>query len=331
MRTHVCDLLEIDVPVVQAPMGGASCPALAAAVSNAGGLGTMPVGTVEPEKVTAIVEQIRSLTARPFAVNLLLTRQQEERLDAALAAGAPAVNLAWGDPGPLVARAREGGAKVLVSVGSPDEARAAVDLGADVIVAQGWEAGGHVWGDIATMPLVPATVDAVAPVPVLAGGGIADGRGLAAALALGAQGAWIGTRFLLADEAAIHDAYRDLLLEAGTADTVHSGLFDVGWRDAPHRTLRNSTYRAWEDAGRPASGERPGEGEPVAEWPDGSQVVRYASQTPSAGIEGEVEAMSTWAGQGVGLARRVQPAAEIVREVVAEADAVLSRLASGAS
>ena len=112
---------------------------------------------------------------------------------------------------------------------------------------------------------------------------------------------------------------------------MHSGLFDVGWRDAPHRTLRNSTYRAWEDAGRPASGERPGEGEPVAEWPDGSQVVRYASQTPSAGIEGEVEAMSTWAGQGVGLARRVQPAAEIVREVVAEADAVLSRLASGAS
>jgi NAD(P)H-dependent flavin oxidoreductase YrpB (nitropropane dioxygenase family) len=327
MHTTVCDLLGIDVPVVQAPMGGASCPALAAAVSNAGGLGTIPVGTFEPEKVAAIVEEIRSLTARPFAVNLLLTRPQEERLDAALAAGAPAVNFGWGDPGPLVARARDGGANVLVTVGSPDEARAAVELGADVVVAQGWEAGGHVWGDIATMPLVPATVDAVAPVPVLAGGGIADGRGLAAALALGAQGAWIGTRFLLAEEAAIHDDYRRLLLDAGTADTVHSGLFDVGWRDAPHRTLRNSTYRAWEDAGRPASGGRPGEGEPVAEGPDGSPIVRYASQTPSAGIEGEIEAMSTWAGQGVGLAGRVQPAAEIVHEIVAEADAVLARLA----
>ncbi|HEX3453555.1 MAG TPA: nitronate monooxygenase [Gaiellaceae bacterium] len=327
MRTPVCDLLGIDVPVAQAPMGGASCPALAAAVSNAGGLGTMPVGTFPPENVQAIVEEIRSLTTRPFAVNLLLTRPQEERLEAALEAGAPAVNFGWGDPGALVARARDGGAKVLVTIGTPDEARAAVDLGVDVIVAQGWEAGGHVWGDIATLPLVPATVDAVAPVPVLAGGGIADGRGLAAALALGAQGAWVGTRFLLAEEAAIHDGYRELLLDAGSADTVHSSLFDVGWPDAPHRTLRNSTYEAWQQAGRPETGNRPGEGEAIARKPDGAPVVRYASQTPSRGVEGDIEAMSTWAGQGVGLASRVQPAAKIVRELIEEAEAVLARLA----
>jgi NAD(P)H-dependent flavin oxidoreductase YrpB (nitropropane dioxygenase family) len=326
VRTPVCDLLGIDAPIVQAPMGGASCPALAAAVSNAGGLGTMPVGTVPPEIVAATVEQIRSLTERPFAVNLLLTRPQEERLEAALDAGAPAVNFGWGDPGPLVGRARDGGAKVLVTVGTPDEARAAVHLGADVIVAQGWEAGGHVWGDIATMPLVPAVVDAVEAVPVLAGGGIADGRGVAAALALGAQGAWIGTRFLLADEAAINDGYRELLLAAGTADTVHSSVFDVGWPDAPHRTLRNSTYETWLQAGSPETGTRPGEGEAVARKPDGAPVVRYASQTPSKGIEGDIEAMSTWAGQGVGLAGSVQPAAEIVRELVEEADAVLARL-----
>ena len=311
-------------------MGGASCPALAAAVSNAGGLGTLPVGTVPPETVRALVEEIRSLTTRPFAVNLLLTRPQEERLDAALEAGAPAVNLAWGNPGGLVSRARDGGAKVLVTVGSPEEGRAAADLGADVIVAQGWEAGGHVWGDIATMPLVPATVDAVAPVPVFAGGGIADGRGVAAALALGAQGAWIGTRFLLAEEAAIHDGYRELLRAAGTADTVHSSLFDVCWPDAPHRTLRNSTYDAWLLAGRPETGARPGEGEAVARKPDGSPIVRYASQTPSEGIEGDVEAMSTWAGQGVGLAGRVQPAAEIVRELITQAEQVMSELANRA-
>jgi NAD(P)H-dependent flavin oxidoreductase YrpB (nitropropane dioxygenase family) len=328
VKTPLCDVLGIDVPVAQAPMGGASCPALAAAVSNAGGLGTMPVGTVPPESVAAIVEEIRLLTARPFAVNLLLTRPQEERLDAALDAGAPAVNFGWGNPGALVARARDGGAKVLVTVGSPEEARTAVELGADVVVAQGWEAGGHVWGEIATMPLVPATVDEVAPVPVLAGGGIADGRGLAAALALGAQGAWIGTRFLLAEEATIHDGYRDLLLAAGAAGTVHSSLFDVGWPNAPHRTLRNSTYDAWQQAGRPETGRRPGEGEPVARKPDGSPVVRYASQTPSTGIEGDIEAMSTWSGQGIGLVDRVQPAAEIVRELVEEAEAVLARLGS---
>ena len=327
MRTPVCDLLGLDVPVAQAPMGGASCPALAAAVSNAGGLGTMPVGRSEPTQIIALVEEIQARTERPFAINILLTRPQEERLDAALAAGAPVINFGWGDPGPLVARARAGGAKVLVTVGSPEEARAAVELGADVIVAQGWEAGGHVWGDVATLPLVPATVDAVAPVPVLAGGGIADGRGLAAALALGAQGVWIGTRFLLAEEADIHDRYRQLLLTARTTDTVHSLLFDVGWPDAPHRTLRNSTYDAWERAGSPRTGDRPGEGEGVARKPDGTDVVRYASQTPSAGIEGDIEAMSTWAGQGVGLARQVQPAAEIVRELVEEAEAVLARLA----
>ncbi|HST25842.1 MAG TPA: nitronate monooxygenase [Gaiellaceae bacterium] len=327
MRTPVCDLLGLDVPIAQAPMGGASCPALAAAVSNAGGLGTMPVGTLPAESVAAVVEELRARTERPFAVNLLLTRQQEERLDAALAAGAPLINFGWGDPGPLVARAQAGGAMVLVTVGSPAEARAAADLGADVIVAQGWEAGGHVWGDVATLPLVPATVDAVAPVPVLAGGGIADGRGVAAALALGAQGAWIGTRFLLAEEAAVHDRYRELLLAAETEDTVHSSLFDVGWRDAPHRTLRNSTYGAWEQAGRPEPGSRPGEGEVVAQLANGADVVRYASQTPSAGVEGDVEAMSTWAGQGVGLARRVQSAAEIVRELAQEADRVMSELA----
>ncbi len=287
----------------------------------------MPVGIVPPETVRAIVDEIRSLTARPFAVNLLLTRPQEERLEAALEAGAPAVNFGWGDPGALVRRARDGGAKVLVTVGTPEEARAAVDLGADVIVAQGWEAGGHVWGEIATLPLVPATVDAVGPVPVLAGGGIADGRGLAAALALGAQGAWIGTRFLLAEEAAIHDGYRQLLLAAGSADTVHSSLFDVGWPDAPHRTLRNSTYDAWQRAGRPETGSRPGEGEAIARKPDGAPVVRYASQTPSSGVEGDIEAMSNWSGQGIGLVDRVQPAAEIVRELVEEAEAVLSRLA----
>jgi nitronate monooxygenase len=327
VRTPLCDLLGIDVPVVQAPMGGASCPALAAAVSNAGGLGTLPLGRAEPAEVAALVEEIRTLTQRPFAINLLLTRPQDERLDAALAAGAPLINFGWGDPGPLVARAQDGGAKVLVTVGTPEEARAAANVGADVIVAQGWEAGGHVWGDVATMALVPACVDAVAPVPVLAGGGISDGRGLAAALALGAQGVWVGTRFLLAEEADINDRYRELLIAAGVADTVHSMLFDGGWPDAPHRTLRNSTYEAWDRAGRPSPGERPGEGEAVAHRPDGTPVVRYASQTPSAGIEGDVEAMSTWAGQGVGFARRVQPAAEIVRELVDEADAVLARLA----
>src|SRR3954447_9276877 len=289
MRTAVCDLLGIDVPVAQAPMAGASGAELAAAVSNAGGLGTIAPWRVPPDAVTAAVAEVRALTSRPFAVNLLVHLPQEERLEAALSAGAPAISFGWGDvPASLVERTHAAGARVLVTVGPPAEGRRAAEVGADVVVTQGWESGGHVWGDVTTFALVPETVDAVAPVPVLAGGGIADGRGLAAVLALGAAGAWVGTRFLLAEEATVDERYREHLLAAGGADTVHSGLFDVGWPDAPHRTLRNSTYEAWELAGRPTAGERPGEGEAIGRGPGGSPIVRYTSGTPARGTEGDV-------------------------------------------
>ena len=178
------------------------------------------------------------------------------------------------------------------------------------------------------MALVPAVVDAVAPTPVIAAGGITDGRGFAAALALGAQGVWLGTRFLLAEEAPLHDEYRQRLLAARGEDAVWAAdLFDRGWENAPHRALRNSTRERWEAAGSPPPGERPGEGETVATRADGAGIARYSSAMPVAGIEGDVEALSMWSGQGIGLVDRVQPAAEIVRELVAEAEAVLARLA----
>ena len=138
------------------------------------------------------------------------------------------------------------------TVGSAEEARRAVASGVDVIVAQGWEAGGHVWGNVATLPLVPAVVDAVAPVPVIAAGGIGDARGVAAVLALGAQAAWLGTRFLLAEEMPIHEDYRRRLIAAAETDAQrYPNLYEVGWPDSPHRALRNSTAKAWEAAGRP--------------------------------------------------------------------------------
>jgi nitronate monooxygenase len=140
-----------------------------------------------------------------------------------------------------------------------------VECGVDVVIAQGSEAGGHVRGKVATMPLIPAVVDAVGPVPVIAAGGIADGRGLAAAMALGASGAWIGTRFLASNEAVIHPHYRERIFRATENDTVYlEELFDIGWPKAPHRVLRNSTVAAWEAAGRPVTGQRPGEGQVVA-------------------------------------------------------------------
>jgi nitronate monooxygenase len=315
MRTPLCDLLGIDHPIVQAPMGGPAVPQLAAAVSNAGALGTLALSW--SDDAGAAVRELRGLTTRSFGGNFGLQLDQRDRLDAALEAGLRIVSLFWGDPSPYVERVHEAGALLLHTVGSAEEAKRAVGAGVDVIVAQGWEAGGHVWGQIGTLALVPAVVDAVAPTPVIAAGGIGDGRGVAAVLALGAQGAWVGTRFLMAAEAPVHERYRERLLEADETDALwFADLFDGGWPDAPHRALRNATIDAWEAAGRPAAGSRPGEGDKVATRPNGSGIPRYASSTPVEGLDGDIDAMSLWAGQSVALARRVQPAADIVAELV---------------
>jgi NAD(P)H-dependent flavin oxidoreductase YrpB (nitropropane dioxygenase family) len=199
-----------------------------------------------------------------------------------------------------------------------------VDAGVDVIVAQGWEAGGHVRGEVATMALVPAVADAVGPVPVIAAGGIGDGRGLAAALMLGAQAGWIGTRFLTALEANTHELYRHQLVAASESDTVRTGCFDGGWPRAPHRVLRNSTLTAWETAGRPASPDRPGEDAVVAVDRHGRQHRRYHQAMPSTGASGEVEAMALYAGQSVALTTRSEPAAQIVSSIAEQAADLLT-------
>ncbi|MBV8836696.1 MAG: nitronate monooxygenase [Alphaproteobacteria bacterium] len=326
MKTALCDRLGIAVPIIQAPMGGAVGPALAAAVSNAGGLGMLVPWRAPIEVVRQQIRDMRALTSHPFGVNLVLEFPQEERLEACLEEGVRIISFFWREDAELVARAKAAGAMVLQTVGSAAAARRAADIGVDVIVAQEWEAGGHVRGMVATMPLVPAVVDAVR-LPVVAAGGIADGRGLAAALALGAAGVWIGTRFLASDEATIHPHYRARLLQASEDDTAYlPDLFDVHWPNAPHRVLRNSTVDAWEAAGRPPSGNRPGEGEVIGTAPTGRPVVRYQSYTAATGTQGDVNAMSLWAGQTVGLVSKVQPAREIVREIVAEAESILQRL-----
>jgi NAD(P)H-dependent flavin oxidoreductase YrpB (nitropropane dioxygenase family) len=262
MKTVLCERRGNELPIIQAPMGGAGGPTLAAAVSNAGGLG-MLAPRADIETVRRQIRETRALTSRPFGVNLNLDFPQEERL-----------------------------------------------------------------GTVATMPLVPAMVDAVSPAPVVAAGGIADGRGLAAALALGAAGAWIGTRFLVSHEAAIHPRYRERVLQANESDTVFlENLFDVGWPNAPHRTLKNQTVAAWETAGCPPSGKRPGEGEVIGTSGSIGRIVHYQSYTPGPDVEGDIDIMSLWAGQSVGLVSKLQSAGDIVREIADEAKAILRRLA----
>ena len=313
IRTPVCELLGIEHPIVEAPL--AVDPRLPAAVSNAGGLGSM--GLSWADDAADPVREARALTDRPFAGNFVLNSDQRRRVDEALFAGLRIVSFIWGDPQDYVDSVHDAGGLVMHTIGSAEEARRAAGCGVDIIVAQGWEAGGHVWGGVATLPLVPAVVDAVAPVPVIAAGGIGDARGVAAVLALGAQAALLGTRFLLADEMPIHEEYRRRLMAASETDAEwYPNLYEVGWPDSPHRAIHNSTAERWEAAGRPPPGSRPGEGEVIAHFASGEPIVRYSPAPPLVGTTGEIEALSLWAGQSVALAKQPQPAAEIVAELV---------------
>jgi NAD(P)H-dependent flavin oxidoreductase YrpB (nitropropane dioxygenase family) len=327
LHTPLCDQLGIAVPVVQAPVGSAAGPRLAAAVSEAGGLGSLALTWCGADRAREQIRQARSLTGRPFAANLVLDFPVDDTLAVCLAEEVPVVSTFWGDPAPVHDRIRAAGALHLHVVGTVDEALHAVGCGVDVIVAQGWEAGGHVRGEVTTMALVPAVVDAVGPVPVVAAGGIADGRGLLAALALGAQAAWLGTRFVATPEAHAHPDYHRHLTEAGAADTVHTGCFDGGWPAAPPRALRNPTTDAWVAAGRPSAPDRPGEGDIVATDDLGHAHARYEDLIPLPGMTGELAEMAMYAGQSVELVRDVRPAADVVHGIMAEARRLAEQLA----
>jgi len=310
----VCELLGIQHPIVQAPIS--ADPRLPAAVSNAGALGSVALAWADD--AGDLVRETAALTDRPFAGNFVLSRSdQHRRLDQALSAGLRIVLLFAGDPAGYVDPVHDAGGLVMHTVGSVEEARRAAGYGVDIVVAQGWEAGGHVWGGVATLPLVPAVVDAVAPVPVIAAGGIGDARGVVAVLALGAQAALLGTRFLLADEMPIHEEYRRRLIAASETEAEwYANLYEVGWPDSPHRAIHNSTAERWEAAGRPPPGSRPGEGQVIAHFASGEPIVRYSPAPPLVGTTGEIEALSLWAGQSVALAKQPQPAEEIVAELV---------------
>ena len=329
MDTALCEALGLEHPIVQAPIGSATCPELAAAVADAGGLGHLAVTWRSLDEARAMVEETRAATDGPVAVNLALDDRTthaptDEHLDAILDAGAAVVSLSFGDPTPYVDRLHDAGATVLATVGTAEEARAAAAAGVDVVVAQGWEAGGHLQSDVATMPLVPRVVDAV-DAPVVAAGGIADGRGVAAALTLGADGAWLGTRFVATEEANVVDDYRDRVTAAEATDTVRTDLFDKGWAGREHRVLVNSTVEAWEAAGRPPSGERPGEDDIVGSYPDGHPVERYGDDLPVDGVGGSTEAWALYVGQSAGLTGSVRPAGAVVRQLAAETEAALAR------
>ncbi|HJT45676.1 MAG TPA: nitronate monooxygenase [Chthoniobacterales bacterium] len=327
LKTNLCASLGIQYPVIAAPMGpDLSGPELVAAVSNAGGLGILQAQLAPPPIFRQTIRSVRELTAKPFGVNLILQFPCDELLEIALEERVPVISFFWGDPSRYVERVHTAGAKVFHQVGSVADAEKSARAGIDAVIAQGVEAGGHIAGEVSTMALVPRVVDVVAPVPVIAAGGIADARGVVAALALGAEAAVIGTRFLATPEARAHENYKRKLLQASENDTVRTTLFGFGWPNAPHRTLRTKFVQEWLE--NEARGQESRPDEPVVgktkiagqEMP----LLRFMGFPPNIDASGDIESMDFLAGQGVGLVHDIKPAGEIVREIVAEAQVIIS-------
>lgn len=358
LHTRICDLFGIEVPIVLAGMGGASTPALAAAVSNAGGLGVLGAAACSPDELREWIRKTRALTDKPFGVDTLLPASvqresykqgkgpsPQERLPELLAfarefmekegLSAPAPGPAagrlgsftkdffaaqmevvveervpvyasgLGDPAPWMERMRRNGTKVMAVVGAVRHARKVAASGVDVIVAQGHDAGGHN-SPVGTMALIPQVVDAVAPIPVLGAGGITDGRGVAAALMLGAEGAWVGSAFLATHEAGIFEFQKKAIVEATEESTVVSRALT----GKPARMIRSK----WTDA-------LAGSGLEALPMPFQGIVSGPIQAAAFAAQRGDIA--PGFAGQGIGMIHSIRPAAEVLRELVAGAERAL--------
>jgi len=324
--TALTEALNLRVPVLAGPLGRGSSAEFLAAMANSGSFGFTALMHMPEETVSDELAKMSQVTNGRFGANLTLIVDQRKRLAAALDAGVRVFSLWLGDPEPYVRIIKDAGGLVFWTVGNPEDAARAKDIGVDFIVSQGREAGGHLVGSAPSIPLLPAIVDAAKGVPVVAAGGIADGRGLAAALALGACGVWMGTRFVASKESANHRGYKERVVAARATDLVETELFDSGWKDSPHRVIRNSTFSKWEDAGRPPTGQRPGEGEPISRFPNGKPLNRYDVAAPWDAMEGDWEASPLYAGTTVALVHEVQSVAQIVGEIEAKAETALDRI-----
>ncbi len=319
MHTRLTDMLEVDHPVMLAGMGGVSYSRLVAAVSEAGGFGCMGASTMEADEMVAEIARVRELTAKPFGVDLLTAAPQdmEAKVNAIIDGGATVFVAGLGVPRDVVELCHRRNVLVVNMCGKVRHAVAAAEAGCDIVVAQGTEAGGHT-GQVATMALVPQVVDAVGDrVPVVAAGGIFDGRGLAAALSLGADGVWVGTRFIATPEARGVPGYKDTLLGLGEDGTVVSRAYT----GKTCRVVRNAYTQEFEVSG--------GTPEPfpmqvLKSMQDGANHLGGDEHTE--GVDPQREFFP--AGQGVGAIDELVPAGELVERFVREAEEAMGRVQS---
>ena len=329
LHTPLCDLLDIEVPIVQAGMGFVACADLCAAVSAAGGLGVIGAATLGPDALRAEILAVREVTDRPFGVDILFTRPPrgsegeaaspiredvQALVEVVFEERVPVLASGLGDPGPFVNRAHDLGITVMALVGNTKNARRVAASGVDVVVAQGYDGGGHT-GRVGTLSLVPAVLDAV-DVPVMAAGGIGDGRGLAAVLAMGAVGAWMGTRFVASVEATGHEKYKRRITEIDDEGTLRTRCFS----GKPARMIRTPVAEAWEAPELQAL---------IQPFPHQFGVMqRWLGDDPyTAGrIDGRIEIGALAAGQSSAVIDAILPVAEIIESVMAEAESALGRL-----
>ena len=305
-------MFQLKYPILQAPTATVAGADVTVAVSNAGGLGAIGLTWTPPEPARATVAKIKGATSRSFVVNYVLTFEPAS-LPAALEAGAPVIQFSWGMPSKeLVSTVRKSGAKLGIQVTSAGAARQAIDLGADYLVCQGIEAGGHVQAHRPLMDALREVHAEAGQAPVVASGGIGNGEGVRAVLMAGASGAMLGTRFVATVESTAHAKYKEALVGANADDTVLTVCFDGGWTNAPHRVLRNPTFTNWESAACPPVGRRPGEGDVVATRAPDRKLLRYSTAAPSFGSEGNVTDLALYAGRSVQVIRDIPHAGELV-------------------
>lgn len=332
LQTPLCAMLGIEFPIVQAGMGYVARGALAAAVSQAGGLGVIGAASLGAKDLRNEIRIVRDSTDRPFGVDILFatigrpernqaearfTAETQALVDVCFEENVPVLASGLGDPGPIVPQAHAAGMKVLALVGNTKNAVRVTRSKVDAVVAQGYDGGGHT-GQVGTLTLLPAVIDAV-DVPVLAAGGIGDGRGLAAALALGAVGVWMGTRFIATPEAWGHDNYKQRIVEIDDEGTIRTRCFS----GKPCRVIRNDTTQAWES---------PELAKTIQAFPLQFGVVgKWLGKDPylAGRRDGETDVGALAAGQSSVLVHDIRPAGEVLRRIVEEASEALEKLGRG--
>ncbi|KAI3774586.1 hypothetical protein L1987_49145 [Smallanthus sonchifolius] len=322
-------ILGFEYGIVQAPLGpDISGPDLVAAVANAGAIGVLRAPDWEsPDYLRDLIRKTKSLTTKPFGVGIILAFPHKENLKCVLEEKVAILQLYWGQvTKDMVVEAHQAGVKIVPQIGSFEEAKLAADAGVDAIIVQGQEAGGHIIGQEALISLVPRVVDLVGSrgVPVIAAGGIVDERGYVAALALGAQGACLGTRFLATQESYAHPEYKKKLVEM--SETEYTNVFGrARWPGAPHRVLKTSFFLEWRnlpnhenEANQPVIGRSTIHGME-------KEIRRFAGTVPNKTTSGDIESMVMYAGESVGLIEDILPAAQVVKRLVEGAQSLIQQ------